>query len=67
MTSNLDYLQTLNVKKCVLEVQTVILEKLTIEENRLKRFSDVLDVELIQTSFSKRIKEIEKTLLILKY
>ena len=67
MISNLDYLQILNVKKCVLKIQVIILEKLTVKENRLKRFLNVLDVKLIQTSFFKYVKEIEKTLLMFKY
>jgi hypothetical protein len=64
---NLEYLQALNVKECVLEVEVIILGKLTIKENRLKGFSDVLEVNLTQTSFAERVVEVEEALLMLKY
>ena len=67
VASNLEYLQALDVKECVLEVQEVILGKLAAEENRLKGFSDVPEVELTQTSFAERVEEVEEALLMLKY
>jgi hypothetical protein len=67
VASNLEYLQALDVKECVLEVQAVILGKLAAEENRLKGFSDVLEVDSTQTSFAERVEEVEEALLMLKY
>jgi hypothetical protein len=57
----------LDVKECVLEVQTVILGKLAAKENRLKGFSDVPEVELIHASFAERVEEVQDALSMLKY
>ena len=67
MALNLKYLEALDVKECVLKVQTVILRKLAAEENCLKGFSDVSEVESTQMSFTERVAEVEEALLMLKY
>jgi hypothetical protein len=67
LASNSEYLQALDVKECVLEVQAVILGKLAAKENRLKGFSDVPEVKLTQASFAERVKEVQDALSMLKY
>jgi hypothetical protein len=51
----------------MLEIQAVILGKLTAEENLLNRVLDVPGVEVTPAKFTERIEELEEVLLILKY
>ena len=63
--TNVEYLKALNVKKCMLEIQSVMLERLAAEENHLKGLAVVL--RLILLSFDEWVKEVEKALTMLKY
>ncbi len=49
----------------MLKIQLIMLEKLITEENHLKKLAEVL--RLVILNFDKQVKEIEKTLIILKY
>ena len=49
----------------MLEIQSVMLEKLAAEENHFKNLTEIL--KLVLLNFDEQIKEIEETLIILKY
>jgi hypothetical protein len=49
---NPEFLHALDVKKCVLEIQAIILGKLAAVENHLKGFSDVPESEIAQASLA---------------
>jgi hypothetical protein len=57
----------LDVKECVLEIQAMILRKLTVEENRLKGFSDVPEGEITRASLAEQAEEAKEALSMLKY
>ena len=57
----------MDTKEYILEIQVVILGKLTIEENLLKGVSDVPEIEVTPAKFTERMEELEEALLILKY
>ena len=62
---NLAYIQTLDQKQSVLEVQAILLKKLAAEENQLKGLEGVSRPSV--TSFEKRVNEVEEALRALKY
>ena len=63
--TNLEYLKALNIKECMLEIQSVMLEKLAAEENHLKDLAEVPG--LVFLNFDERVKEVEEALTMLKY
>lgn len=62
LVSNHEFLQALDAKECVLEVQAVVLGKLTAEENLLKGISGVPRVEVTLAKFAERVEEVEEAL-----
>ena len=62
---NLEFLKTLNVKECMLKIQSIMLEKLTAEKNHLKELAEIF--RLVLLNFDKQIKEIEEALTMLRY
>jgi hypothetical protein len=62
--TNLEYLQALDVKECMLEIQSVMLGKLAAEENHLKSF---VEVPRLVLNFDERVKEVVEALTMLKY
>ena len=62
---NLEFLKTLNVKKCMLKIQLIMLKKLTTEKNQLKKLVEIF--KLVILNFDEQIKKIKKTLPMLKY
>jgi hypothetical protein len=67
LVSNHEFLQALDAKECVLEIQAVILGKLAAEENLLKGVTDVPEVEVTLAKFAERVEELEEALSMLKY
>ena len=64
---NAEFLQALNEKDCIFEVQAAILGKLASEENYLKGLSEFCRVELSQEPFPERVKKAEEAIIMLKY
>ena len=64
-TTNIQFLQALHVKECMLEIQSVILEKLAAEENHLKGFAEVPGLAV--SNFDERAREVGEALTMLKY
>jgi len=67
LVSNHEFLQALDTKECVLEIQAVILGKIAAEENILKGVSNVSQIEVTLAKFTERREELETALLLLKY
>jgi hypothetical protein len=62
---NLELLEALDVKECMLEIQSVILGKLAAKENHLK---DLVEVpRQVAINFDERVKEVAEALTMLKY
>jgi hypothetical protein len=57
LVSNHEFLQALDAKECVLEIQTVILGKLAAEENLLKGVLDVPGVEVTPAKLSTEMQQ----------
>jgi hypothetical protein len=63
--TNLEYLEALDVKECMLEIQSVTLGKLAAQENHLKGLADMPGPVIL--NFAERVKEVEETITMLKY
>ena len=63
--SDLDYFRRLDMKECMLKVQTVLIRKLAAEENRIKGF--VKTFELFDMNFNERVREVEEGIQTLQY
>jgi hypothetical protein len=59
LVSSHEFLQALDAKECVLEVQAGILGKLAAEENLLMEASDVPGVEVTLAKFTERVEGLE--------
>ena len=64
-TTNIQFLQALHVKECMLEIQSVILGKLAADENHLKGLVEVPGK--VAVNFDERLKEVAEALTMLKY
>jgi hypothetical protein len=62
---NLQLLEELDVKECMLEIQSVILGKLAADENHLKGLVEV--PEKVVVNFDERVKEVAEALTMLRY
>jgi predicted component of type VI protein secretion system len=62
---NLKLLEELDVKECMLEIQSVILGKLAADENHLKGLVEV--PEKVVVNFDERVKEVAEALTMLRY
>lgn len=65
LATNLEFLQALDVKECMLEIQSVMLGKLAAEENHLKGYAEVPG--LVVLNFDERVREKEEALTMLKF
>ena len=65
MTSNPDYSITLDIKKCVLNVQKLYLKDLAVEENHIKDLARIPNTIIID--LKKNHKEIERVITALRY
>jgi hypothetical protein len=63
--SHIGYLEDLDVKECMLEVQADLLGKLAADENNLKGLAKT--PELTVTNFEDRVKEVEEAIAMLRY
>ncbi|KAF8862725.1 hypothetical protein BDZ45DRAFT_739037 [Acephala macrosclerotiorum] len=63
--TSVEYLQALDVKECMLEIQSVILGKLAADENHFKGLVKIPGVAAL--NFDERVKETEEALTMLKY
>ena len=61
---NLELLQELDVKECMLEIKSVILGKLAADENHLK---GLVEVPGKVVNFDERVKEVAEALTMLRY
>ena len=62
---NLELSEELDVKECILEIQSVILGKLAADENHLKGLVEVPGKVVV--NFDERVKEVAEALTILRY
>ena len=62
---NLEYLEALDVKECMLEIQSLTLGKLAADENHVKGVAEIPGLVII--NFAERVKEVEEALTMLKY
>jgi hypothetical protein len=62
---NLELLQELDVKECMLEIQSVILGKLAADDNYLKGLVEVPGKVVV--NFDERVKEVAEALTMLRY
>ncbi|KAF4624712.1 hypothetical protein G7Y89_g13457 [Cudoniella acicularis] len=62
---NLEFLQTLDVKECMLKIKSLILGKLAADENHLKSLVEVPGKVVV--NFDERVKEVAEALTMLKY
>jgi hypothetical protein len=62
---NLELLEELDVKECMLEIQSVILGKLAADENHLKGLVEVPGKVIV--NFDERVKEVAEALTMLRY
>ena len=65
--SNREFLQGLDAKECVLEIQAMILGKLAAEENKLKGLADDCKTQQTQEQFSGRMQDVVEAISVLKY
>ncbi|PVH69000.1 hypothetical protein DL98DRAFT_599040 [Cadophora sp. DSE1049] len=63
--TSVEYLQALDVKECMLEIQSVILGKLAADENHFKGLVEIPGVAAL--NLDERVKETEEALTMLKY
>jgi hypothetical protein len=63
--TSVEYLQALDVKECMLEIQSVILGKLAADENHVKGLVEIPGVGAL--NFDERVRETEEALTMLKY
>jgi len=62
---NFELLEQLDVKECMLEIQSVILRKLAADENHLKGLVEVPGKVVV--NFDERVKEVAEALTMLRY
>ena len=65
--SNYEYLQTLDEKECVLEIQAMMFGKLAAEENKLKGLTDDCKIGPNAEPFTERVQDVVEALSTLKY
>jgi hypothetical protein len=65
--SNWEFLQALDEKECVLEIQAMILGKLAAEENKLRGLTGNCKIELNAEPFTGRLQDVVEALSTLKY
>ena len=62
---NLKVLKALDIKECILKMQSILLEKLAVEENRLKRLAEISSSSM--TNFDDRVQELEEVIRFMQY
>lgn len=65
--SNREFLEALDEKECVFEIQAMILGKLAAEENKLKGLIEDYKIGIYEEPFNERVRDVVEALSILKY
>lgn len=62
---NSKVLKALDIKECILKMQSILLEKLAVEENRLKKLAEISSSPM--TNFDDRVQELEEVIRFMQY